>query len=59
VVVLALSRLANIGWTGKAERPILVDRQVILVRKTGPGIIEGETRETRPTGVATHTSGTT
>jgi NADH-quinone oxidoreductase subunit H len=59
VVVLALSRLANIGWTGKAERPILVDRQVILVRNTGPGIIEGETREARPTGVATHTPGTT
>ena len=38
------SRLAGMGWFGKAERAILVDRQVILVRNVhgGRGTIEGE-----------------
>jgi hypothetical protein len=46
LTVLGLSRMANLGWSGKAERPILVDRQVILVRnvKGGRGIPEGEAR---------------
>jgi hypothetical protein len=51
--ILALygfSRLAGAGWFGKAERAILVDRQVILVRNVhgGRGTIEGEARTIKP-----------
>lgn len=45
--LLGLSRLSGMSWFGRAERPVLVDRQVILVRNvqgTGRGTIEGEAR---------------
>ncbi|MFL5735348.1 MAG: NADH-quinone oxidoreductase subunit NuoH [Chloroflexia bacterium] len=42
------SRVAGLGWFGRAERPVLVEpeRQLILVRtvKGGRGTIEGEAR---------------
>lgn len=44
--ILGISRVAGLSWFGKAERPVLVDRQVILVRNAqgGRGTIEGEAR---------------
>jgi NADH-quinone oxidoreductase subunit H len=46
LVLLALSRLAGLSWFGRAERPVLVDRSIILVKNTqgGRGTIEGEAR---------------
>ncbi len=46
LAVLGFSRFANLSWFGKSERPVLVDRQVILVRnaQAGRGTIEGEAR---------------
>jgi NADH-quinone oxidoreductase subunit H len=46
VAVLAFSRMAGLSWFGKAERPVLVDRQIIMVRNArgGRGTIEGEAR---------------
>lgn len=44
-IVTFMSRLANVSWFGKAERPVLEEgRQVILVRNIqgGLGTIEGE-----------------
>jgi hypothetical protein len=40
------SRQAGIGWFGRAERPVLVERPLILLRTThgGRGTIEGEAR---------------
>src|SRR5438477_4112942 len=47
------SRLAGIGWFGKAERPVLVEpeRTLILVRTVqgGRGTIEGESRTVQVT----------
>lgn len=47
-VILGFSRVAGLSWFGKAERPVLVDkqRQLILVRNVqgGRGTIEGEAR---------------
>jgi NADH-quinone oxidoreductase subunit H len=44
--VLGLSRLSGLSWFGRSERPILVERSVILVKnaKGGRGTIEGEAR---------------
>jgi NADH-quinone oxidoreductase subunit H len=44
--ILGLSRLAGLSWFGRAERPVLVDRPLILVRNVhgGRGTIEGEAR---------------
>jgi hypothetical protein len=44
--LFGFSRLAGLSWFGKAERPVLVDRSLILVRTThgGRGTIEGEAR---------------
>ncbi len=46
VAVIGLSRVSGLSWFGKAERPVLVDRQIILVRNVqgGRGTIEGESR---------------
>lgn len=46
LALLGVSRMAGVSWFGKAERPVLVDRQVILVRNVhgGRGTIEGEAR---------------
>ena len=46
VVLLGISRLAGMSWFGRAERPVLVDRQIILVKNAqgGRGTIEGEAR---------------
>ena len=46
ITILGFSRIAGRSWFGKAERPVLVDRQVILVRNVqgGRGTIEGEAR---------------
>ena len=35
--VLAFSRMAGLSWFGKAERPVLVDRQIIMVRNARGG----------------------
>jgi hypothetical protein len=45
-VLLGISRLAGTSWFGRAERPVLVDRQIILVKNAqgGRGTIEGEAR---------------
>ena len=53
--LFGFSRIAGLSWFGKAERPVLVDRSLILVRTAhgGRGTIEGEARTvevTRPTG---------
>ena len=47
VVIAAFSGLAGLGCFGRAERPVLVDRSLILVRTThgGRGTIEGEARQ--------------
>jgi NADH-quinone oxidoreductase subunit H len=44
--VIMLSRLSGLSWFGRAERPVLVDRSVILVKNVqgGRGTIEGEAR---------------
>ena len=46
--IIGFSRIANLGWFGRAERPLLVEepRQVILVRTVtgGAGTIKGEAR---------------
>jgi hypothetical protein len=49
--VYGFSRFAGLSWFGKPERPVLVDRQIILVRNVqgGRGTIEGESR---PVGVS-------
>ncbi len=46
LAIYGLSSVAGIGWFGKAERPVLVDRSIILVRTAhgGRGTIEGEAR---------------
>jgi NADH-quinone oxidoreductase subunit H len=46
IVFLGISRISGQSWFGKAERPVLVDRQVILVRNVqgGRGTIEGEAK---------------
>ena len=46
IALLAISRTAGASWFGKAERAILVDRQLILVRNVqgGRGTIEGEAK---------------
>jgi NADH-quinone oxidoreductase subunit H len=46
LALLGLSRLAGVSWFGRAERPVLVDRSVILVKNVqgGRGTIEGEAR---------------
>jgi NADH-quinone oxidoreductase subunit H len=44
--IFGISRMAGLSWFGQAERPVLVDRQIILVRNAqgGRGTIEGEAR---------------
>jgi hypothetical protein len=44
--IFGISRMAGFSWFGQAERPVLVDRQIILVRNAqgGRGTIEGEAR---------------
>lgn len=44
--LLGISRMAGLSWFGRAERPVLVDRSVILVKNAqgGRGTIEGEAR---------------
>ena len=44
--IIGFSRLSGASWFGRAERPVLVDRQLILVRNVqgGRGTIEGEAR---------------
>ena len=46
VTLFAISRTAGASWFGRAERAVLVDRQLILVRQThgGRGTIEGEAK---------------
>jgi NADH-quinone oxidoreductase subunit H len=46
VALVGFSRLAGLSWFGRAERPALVERPLILVRTThgGRGTIEGEAR---------------
>jgi NADH-quinone oxidoreductase subunit H len=46
VTLLGISRAAGLSWFGRAERPVLVDRSVILVKNVqgGRGTIEGEAR---------------
>jgi NADH-quinone oxidoreductase subunit H len=46
IAIMAISRMAGASWFGRAERPVLIDRQVILVRNVqgGRGTIEGEAR---------------
>ncbi|MGA7729944.1 MAG: NADH-quinone oxidoreductase subunit NuoH [Chloroflexia bacterium] len=46
LTIYGFSRLAGVSWFGKAERPVLMDRQIILVRNAqgGRGTIEGEAR---------------
>ncbi len=48
--IYGFSRFAGSSWFGRAERPMLVDRQVILVRNVqgGRGTIEGEARPIKP-----------
>jgi hypothetical protein len=50
LTLLGVSRMAGLSWFGKAERPVLVDRQVILVRNVhgGRGTIEGEATSIKP-----------
>jgi NADH-quinone oxidoreductase subunit H len=50
--LLGFSRISGLSWFGRAERPVLVDRSVILVRHTqgGRGTIDGEAR---PVGAST------
>jgi NADH-quinone oxidoreductase subunit H len=45
-LLIAFSNLAGLGWFGRAERPVLVDRSLIMVRTVhgGRGTIEGEAR---------------
>jgi NADH-quinone oxidoreductase subunit H len=45
-VIYAFSKTAGISWFGRAERPVLVDRSVILVRNVqgGRGTIDSEAR---------------
>jgi NADH-quinone oxidoreductase subunit H len=46
LALIGLSRLAGLSWFGRAERPVLVERSVILVKTAqgGRGTIEGEAR---------------
>jgi len=46
VALYGFSKIAGVGWFGKAERPLLVDRSLIMVRTVqgGRGTIEGEAR---------------
>jgi NADH-quinone oxidoreductase subunit H len=46
IALYGFSRIAGLGWFGKAERPVLVERPIILVRTVqgGRGTIEGEAR---------------
>jgi hypothetical protein len=46
VTLLGISSMAGLSWFGRAERPVLVDRSVILVKNVqgGRGTIEGEAR---------------
>ena len=46
VAIYGFSRFAGLSWFGRPERPVLVDRQIILVRNVqgGRGTIEGEAR---------------
>ncbi len=50
IALLGISRTAGASWFGKAERAILVDRQLILVRNVqgGRGTIEGEAKPIKP-----------
>jgi NADH-quinone oxidoreductase subunit H len=50
--IIGFSRLSGISWFGRAERPVLVDRQLILVRNVqgGRGTIEGEARPVTASG---------
>jgi hypothetical protein len=62
IVILAFSRLAGATWFGRAERPILVERPLIMVRNVQGGVaaIEGQARpvgSTR-TGGGEHTAST-
>jgi hypothetical protein len=45
-LLIGFSRVAGLSWFGRAERPVLVDRQLILVRNVqgGRGTIEGEAK---------------
>ena len=45
-IIYAFSKVAGISWFGRAERPVLVDRSVILVRNVqgGRGTIDSEAR---------------
>jgi NADH-quinone oxidoreductase subunit H len=51
LAVYGFSRLASLSWFGKAERPIMVERSIILVRTAqgGRGTIEGEARPIQAT----------
>ncbi len=46
IALFGFSRTAGASWFGKAERAVLVDRQLILVRNVqgGRGTIEGEAK---------------
>ena len=46
LALYGFSKLAGIGWFGKPERPVLVDRPLIMVRTVqgGRGTITGEAR---------------
>ncbi len=44
--IMGFSRIAGTGWFGEAERPVLVERPLIMVRTVhgGRGTIEGDAR---------------
>jgi NADH-quinone oxidoreductase subunit H len=50
IAVLGMSRLAGASWFGKAERPLMVERPLIMVRNVQGGLaaIEGEARPAGP-----------
>ncbi len=45
-MILGFSRLSGMGWFGRAERPVLVERPLIMVRTVhgGRGTIDGDAR---------------
>jgi NADH-quinone oxidoreductase subunit H len=50
IAILGISRLAGASWFGRAERPMLVERPLIMVRNVQGGrpAIEGEARPVGP-----------
>ena len=56
MTIYGISKIAGAGWFGSAERPVLVERPLIMVRTVqgGRGTIEGEAR---PVNVTRHSGG--